>query len=271
MSDDGDSGQKLAFTFHHLARLAHRWGRLQIALPVQDSPIVRSNDIRWVGTSETAPPIIVEQNGEVRGIEADFARDLAKALGKKVRFVPMYWPNLIYDLREKRIDIIMSGMSVTDERRIQVVFLEPCLVIGQTGLIRGKDQTELEYTEAILSTNRRVGTEKDSIGEHFVQENMRDARHVSFPTLAAATRALVEGRTDVVIHDSPCIRWLENRHVDDGLIVAPSVFTKESLAWAVHMDNTDLLESINRILLKWRETGKVEKLINRWIPSAGRD
>ena len=132
-----------------------------------------------VGTSQTAPPIVFEKGGQIVGIEADLARRLAAALGRKLEFVPLYWPNLIPELRGRRIDIIMAGMSVTRERARKVAFTDPYLTVGQRALIREDDLATLGTKQAILSTTARVGLEKGSTGEQFSRETLTGATKIS--------------------------------------------------------------------------------------------
>ncbi len=173
--------------------------------PAAQAP--RPLDVLRVGVSETAPPLIFEQDGEPVGLEADFARQLAQDLGKDLRLVSVFWPNLISELTSHRFDIIMSGMSITDERRRQVAFAEPYLQTGQQALIRREDQATLGTTEAILATDRTVGVEVRSTGLWFAYSRMEKARKIRFRTLERAVEALMNGEVDTVIHDSPCVQW----------------------------------------------------------------
>jgi ABC-type amino acid transport substrate-binding protein len=220
-----------------------------------------------VGTSRTVPPIIFEEDGETVGLEADFARELAAALGMKARLVPMYWPNLIPELRAGRIDIIMAGMSITEERKREVAFTDPYLTTGQAALIRAADRPSLGAVRQVLATRRPIGVEVDSTGERFVAENIPRAARRSFPTVFRAVEALIVGDVDVVIHDQPTILWMAREHAEDDLFVVPGRFTDESLAWAVRRDKAQLRQEINAILEKWKRSGRLEAIIARWVPA----
>jgi len=219
-----------------------------------------------VGTSRTVPPIIFEQDGETVGLEADLARELAAALGMKARLVPMYWPNLIPELRAGRIDIIMAGMSITDERKREIAFTDSYLSTGQAALIRAADRPSLGALRQVLATRRPIGVEVDSTGGRFVRDNIPRAARRSFPTVSKAVDALVLRDVDVVIHDQPTILWLAREHAEDDLLVVPGRFTDEALAWAVRRDNASLRAEINAILAQWKSSGKLEEIIERWVP-----
>jgi polar amino acid transport system substrate-binding protein len=220
-----------------------------------------------VGTSPTAPPIVFEENGETVGLEADFAHALAAELGMKPRFVNMFWPNLIRELRAGRIDIIMAGMSVTDERRHRVAFITPYLTTGQAALIRAADEPSLGSLRQVLATRRPIGVEGDSTGEAFVTERIPRADRRVFPIVSQAVEALVVDEVDAVVHDRLTLLWLARDDAEEDLLVVPGRFTDESLAWAVSRDNDELRDQVEAILERWERTGRLEEIINRWVPA----
>jgi ABC-type amino acid transport substrate-binding protein len=72
---------------------------------------------------------------------------------------------------------------------------------------------------------------------------------------------------DVVIHDQPTILWLAREHAEHDLLVVPGRLTEEALAWAVRRDNTALRQRINEVLETWKRTGRLEEIIERWVPA----
>ncbi len=223
-----------------------------------------------VGVAATAPPIIYTRGSQMVGVEADCARALASALGREVRFVPMYYANLLYELGDKRIDIIMAGMTVTPQRQREAIFTDPYLTIGQMALIRAADRARLPGPAAVLTTTGRVGVENESTGAAFARTHLPNARVVIFPTLEKAADALVLGELDVVIHDSPCIQWIAQQRRSDRLLALPDRLTTEELAWALHPHDTDLRDRINAILAQWRADGTLQGILERWVPVAAR-
>ena len=218
-----------------------------------------------IGVSRSAPPLIYEEDGETRGLEADMARRLTAELNMQPRFVPMFFPNLIFEIRQKNIDIIMAGMSITPARRREVAFAEPYMIVGQQALVRADEAHLYPNTEAVRTPSARIATEASTTGNAYVTRHMTNATRTVFPTLAAAVEALERGLTDIVVTDSTAAAWIAADRDDADLIVVPGLFTEESLAWAVHRDDKRLLGEINGVLRKWKADGTLDQMIARWV------
>jgi len=236
------------------------------AAPVAAAPKAKALPILRIGVSRTAPPIIFERRDVTMGLEAEFAEELAKALGRNYRFVPTFWPNLIPELRGRRIDIVMSGMTVTPERDEVIAFAEPYMTIGLKALIRAKDSDTLSSLEAILKTDKRIGVETGTTAEAFAREHIPQARRYPIATLRESMQALRDERVDIVINDSPTILMMADQYKDIGLVAVPGRFTEDSLAWAVNRFNHELLDQVNEVLRQWKQSGKLDEMIAKWVP-----
>jgi polar amino acid transport system substrate-binding protein len=111
------------------------------------------------GVAPNYEPVIFKQGGEISGIEADLAGLMAESLGRPVELVEMSWFELIPALEESRIDIIMSGMSVTPARREQVLFTDPYMQVGQMALIRTADLGRISDSLSLYRTREKIGFE----------------------------------------------------------------------------------------------------------------
>ena len=183
----------------------------------------------------------------------------------EARLIPMYWPNLVFELRMGRIDIIMAGMSITDERKRNVRFTDAYLTTGQAALIRAEDISAFRTVREVLATRGTVGVEVDSTGERYAAANMPASNRRSFPTIQQAVEALVLGDVDVVIHDQPTVLWLARHQTEEALFVVPERLTEEMLAWAVRRDNVELRDEVNAILAEWKESGRLDDIVAGWV------
>lgn len=217
-----------------------------------------------VGVTATMPPMIFKRNGEYAGIEADLARQLAADLGKTVRFVEVPWDKQIDALLEGRTDIIMSSMSITPARAMRIEFTRPYMKSGQTALVRRTEATAMRV--GMFSSSTRVGTQRGTTGDYFVQQEFPRTKRVYFDTAQAGARALIDKRIDVFIHDAPVNMWLASVNEANGLIVIPTMLTQEYLAWGVRKDDASLRDAADAFLDKARQNGTLQTTIHRWLP-----
>ncbi|MGE9293960.1 MAG: transporter substrate-binding domain-containing protein [Puniceicoccales bacterium] len=221
-----------------------------------------------VGVNPSGPPVIFLQGNKVSGIEADLATYLGESIGREVEFVQLPFHQLIPALLDNKIDIIMSGMSFTEMRAIRVNFSQPYMKVGQMPLVHRSELGKYSNTLGLLNTKGRVGVEKGTTGDLFVQENFIYAERVPYGDVNDAAKDLAAGKIDMVIDDSPIVWWLASENEDSGLAPMVVSLTEEYLAWAVRKDDLELLEECNTFLTKFRSSGDLHKVIKKWLPYA---
>ena len=221
-----------------------------------------------VGVTPNAPPLIFKQANKIVGLEADLAKELAKNLGKSLRFVELEWEDQIPALLENRIDIIMSGMSITGLREVRIVFTIPYFKSGQMALIRREDAARFSTGFFALTTSSGIGVIKDTTGEYFVETNYSSIKKKIFTTPRSAAKAVIDKKIDMFIYDAPMIIYLASENENKGLTVMSALLTEEYLAWGIRKDNKNLLESANEFLRTFNQEGKLNPIIQYWLPFA---
>ncbi len=219
-----------------------------------------------VGLTPNYPPIVFESEGALQGVEVDLAGELAAALGRTLRIEQLEWEALIPALEAGRIDIIMSGMSVTAERAELVAFTDSYLEIGQMALIRLADAERLGRLDVLLATDGRVGYVDATTGAAFVEASMTRATGVPFRDTDAGVAALEAGRIDVFVHDAPTVWRIGAAAEHQGVMGLFWPLTREYLAWAVNRSDDALLEEVDAQIARWRESGRIREILQRWIP-----
>ena len=125
------------------------------AVPVEEDgktvESVASRSVLRVGLTPNYPPVIDRIDGEFAGIEIDLANEAAKGLDKRFQFIELPFEQLIPALTSGEIDIIMSGMSITAERKQKIAFTEPYLHIGQMAVTRIAEVQHLGSLTALLN------------------------------------------------------------------------------------------------------------------------
>jgi len=235
------------------------------AAPPAGTP--KASELR-IGIAPVYPPIAMKEDGQLKGVEVDFANQLSKDLKVKVTFVELPWDGLIPALNDNRIDVIMSGMSITPKRSEEVAFTHPYLRVGQMVLIRRADYSKFRAGATMNAPTARVGFQTGTTGEAYARANLTHAQLQAFPTPEAGIAALRAGQIDFFIHDAPTVWRVSGgfERKDPELMGRYRLLTKEELAWAVRKGDTSLLDRLNGILQTWKKNGEIEHVLDRWIP-----
>jgi ABC-type amino acid transport substrate-binding protein len=218
-----------------------------------------------VGVTSTYPPVIFRQQGQIVGIEADLAVLLGARLNRTVEFVEVDWTQQIDMLLEGGTDIIMSGMSITDARRIRVSFAQPYLETGLMAAVRAADVRLYPSREALLAAPATVGAIEGTTGDAFVQRNFPNGRRVALSRASDGALALRRRSIDIFVHDAPAIAWLVSANEAD-LAVIRHYLSREPLAWAVRPTDTALLDQVNAALAAWKADRTLTTTLARWLP-----
>jgi ABC-type amino acid transport substrate-binding protein len=222
---------------------------------------LRGPEVR-IGVTPDLEPIVFEQEGRIAGVEADLARELAKDLGWRIRWVRVAREDQIDALVKGRVDVLMTGLVVTEDRRRAVDFTDPYLEIGQMALVREEDRPRLAPATQMFITPARVGFERGTTGEQALGGRLARSRVLAYDSVEDGLAALREGKIDYFVHDAPTV-W---RHAHDpGLAGLFRPLTRDSLAWAVRRTDPKLRQEMNAVLARMAEDGRLQAILERWV------
>lgn len=233
--------------------------------PLPPPDVLPAKGVLKVGISTNMPPLIYRQEGQIVGLEAEFAKGLARHLGRRLEFVELAWKDQIPALLEGRTDIIMSGMPITDLRRVRIAFCAPYAKTGQMALIRRNDVRRFKTGYYSLVEIPSIGAVRDTTGDIYIRSNFPDNRKLFFNTLADGVQALLGGKIDVLINDAPAILMAAAKF-ESHLAPMPTMFTSEYLAWGVRKDNPEMLRAANGYIAELKKDGRMQEMVSRWIP-----
>ena len=220
-----------------------------------------------VGITPNNPPLIFRQGGQIAGVEADLARQLGKALNRPIQFIELSWDQQISALLNGETDIIMSGMSITDARKVRIDFTDVYLKSGLVASFRAEDIPKYTSVQSVLESFATVGMIEGTTGDAFVKRNVPKAVRISrLTTPKDAASELKRRSIDIFIHDAPSIIWLVSENEAD-LAALWEPLNEESLAWGVKKGNGLFLEKVNRILGDWKSDGTLNTVLLRWLPA----
>jgi len=239
----------------------------------EKSVVPPDDSILRIGVSTNYPPLIFKQGEDIVGVEADLAREFAAYLGKKPVFVEVSWADQIDQLMAGATDIIMAGMSVTQERLYQINFSKAYFKTGQMALFVNKPVFQhLDNFPALRAqvVSMRVGVVENTTGEIYVMENLSMARKVvRYKSSAAAIEALKGDKIHILVYDGVGVLMLEAANRQYGFKKIPMFLTDEYIAWGVSKNNDALLTSANAFLDEIKGNGKLKEILSQWVPNIG--
>ena len=229
------------------------------------SVVEPKQDTLRVGITPSYPPLIFKTGDKIAGVEVDLAQQLGKELNRKVEFIEFRWDKLIPALLGGEIDIIMSGMSITEARKVRIAFTDHYLKSGLLIAMRTEDSKKYSSLQSIKDSHLAVGVIKETTGDIFVQKNLPRARKVPYSTADRAAYDLKLRRIDIYVDDALSVIWLVSENEAD-LTALWEPLTKEQIAWGVRRDNTELLDQANSILRQWKQDGTLHNVLLKWLP-----
>lgn len=221
------------------------------------------NDTLTVGMELSYPPFeMTDQKGEPSGVSVDLARELGKFTGKKIIIQNTAFDGLIPALKSGKIDLIISSMTITDERRQSVDFSDPYLSTGLC-LLTGTTK-QIASVEDLDKPGMTVAVKKGTTGHTYAAGRIKNARLLVLDKESAAVLEVVQGKADAFIYDqiSTYQNWKRNPDTTRALL---DPFQKEQWGIALRKGDTRLTEQVNRFLKTFREQGGFERLGDRYL------
>ncbi len=108
---------------------------------------------------------MADKKGNFIGFDVDMAKEMAKAMGVKLEIVNTAWDGIIPALVTKKFDIIMSGMTVTQERNLKINFADPYIIVGQTILLNKKHEGKIKSYKDLNDPKYTVTSKLGTTGE----------------------------------------------------------------------------------------------------------
>jgi polar amino acid transport system substrate-binding protein len=227
--------------------------------------IMKRGELRVGFESGYVPFEMTNKKGEFIGFDMDFGRRLAKSMG--VKFVPLNtaWDGIIPALMTGKFDIIMGGMTITQERNLKVNFAEPYIVVGQTILINKKLKNQVLSYKDLNNPKYILTSRMGTTGEQAIKKYIPKATYKGFESEAEAGLEVINGKADALVYDLPFCGFLYGSQGKGKTIFLSDPFTYEPLAWAINKGDPDFLNYLNNFLRQSKGDGFYDRMYKKWI------
>jgi len=241
--------------------------QLQLAESSTLERIQKSGELRVGFESGYLPFEMTSKEGDFMGFDIDMAKEMAKAMG--VKFVPVNtaWDGIIPALLTNKFDILISGMTITQERNLAVNFVEPYIIVGQTIILRKGLEGVIKSYKDLNDPKYTVTSKLGTTGEQAVKRMIPKATYKSFEVETEAAMETLTGKADATVYDLPfCVTFMAQQG-KGNLTFLDTPFTFEPLAWAIKKGDPDFLNWLNNFLHQIKNDGRYDTIYNKWITS----
>lgn len=209
-------------------------------------------------TNAEFPPYEFHENNEIVGIDADIAKAIADKLGMELEIRDMAFDSLIPAVQSGKADFTAAGMTVDEDRKKNVDFTDTYAKAAQVIIV--KDDSEIAAPDDL--TGKKIGVQSGTTGDIYAA-NIEGADIQRFNKGMDAVMALTQGKVDTVIIDREPAKVFVKENA--GLKILDEAFTEEEYAIAVKKGNTELVEKMNGAIKELKESGELQKIIDKYI------
>ncbi len=199
----------------------------------------------------------------VQGFDVDIGNEIAKDLGFEPKWIKSPFEKLFDLLGNGEVELIISAISITSERKKDFAFSEPYYESANT-IARRRDNEKIKDVTSL--SGKKVGVQSSSTGQKFL-EGRSGSLHVTmvkFPTLDDALGALNRTEVDAVIGDLPILTYSIYKSYNN-LITLGNRLTEEEYAVVVRKNEKDVLTKVNATISRLKKSGELEVLRKKWF------
>lgn len=216
------------------------------------------------GSDVAYPPFesLDDKTKEYEGFDIDLIKAIGKYLGyEKTEVINTAWDGLIPSLMNGNFDLIISAMTITDERAKSVDFSDPYFEAGQAVVVR-KSDTAIKKKDDLKG--KTVSVQLGTTGDFAVSE-LKGLKKISrFQTSPEALQEVLNGAADAAVVDDLVAAEFVKQQPDKAK-VAVKKFTFENYGMAIKKGNKQLLADINKALAALKKDGTYDKLYKKWF------
>jgi ABC-type amino acid transport substrate-binding protein len=212
-----------------------------------------------IGIDATLEPMEYIENEKIVGFDVDLGTNLAKELDAKIEFRNINFDDIFNSLDQRQINMIISAVTITDERQKKYDFSSEYLNAGQV-IITKKNNTTIHGVTDL--EGKRIATQTGTTNEKEALKHTPDRLVIRYPDFVQATKALTDGNVDALFTDLPNAKGITSRNSNLKIVSAP--FTKEYYG-IVFLKGDPSVTQVNESLKTLRKKGVISDLEKKWL------
>ena len=212
-----------------------------------------------MATNATFPPYeMTTDAGTIEGIDVDTAKAIAEKLGLELQVDDMEFDAALLSVQQGKADIVMAGVTVTDERKAVMDFSDS-YATGIQSIIVPND-SDIASPDDL--SGKKIGTQRGTTGYIYCSDDFGEDSVVAYDSGLTAVQALNNGQVDaVVIDNAPAKEYVA---ANPGLKVLDTSYTEEDYAIGM-AKGSPLEDAINNALKELKEDGTLQSIVDKYI------
>lgn len=213
-----------------------------------------------MSTNAAFPPYeMTTDSGDLEGIDIEVAGAIAEKLGLELQVDDMDFDAALLATQSGKSDMVMAGVTVTDERQ-KVMDFSDTYAEGIQSIIVPEDS---DIASADDLAGKIIGTQRGTTGYIYCTDDFGEDSVVAYDDGLTAVQALNNGQVDaVVIDNAPAKEFVA---ANPGLKILDTAYAQEDYAIGVAKGNTELLNAINGALEELQADGTLQSIVDKYI------
>ena len=229
------------------------------------APAADGKEYKVAMNAQFPPFESMNSSGQIEGFDVDVMNAIAKEEGFKVTYHQQAWDGIFASLKAGDNDILISGITITDDRKKEMLFSEPYYKITQVVLVpQGKKIVSVEDLKKMDKVGVTIGTTGDLAAQKIL--GATSEKIIRLENLPLMLKEVETGAVDAVISDSAVVADYVKKKGDKGFtMVEVPDFTVEYYGIAVRQDDKALMDKINSGLKKIQASGEYDKISDKYF------
>ena len=212
-----------------------------------------------MATNATFPPYeMTTDAGDIEGIDVETAQAIADKLGLELQIDDMDFDAALLSVQQGKADIVMAGVTVTDERKAVMDFSDSYATGIQSIIV--PEGSDIASPDDLAG--KKIGTQRGTTGYIYCTDDFGEDAVVAYDSGLTAVQALNNGQVDaVVIDNAPAKEYVA---ANPGLKVLETSYAEED--YAIGMAKGSSLEDVvNAALEELKADGTLQSIVDKYI------
>lgn len=212
-----------------------------------------------MSTNAAFPPYeMTTDDGGFEGIDIEIAGAIADKLGLELQVDDMDFDAALLAAQNGKSDIVMAGVTVTDDRKAVMDFSDSYSTGVQVVIVKEGSDVTIDNLG-----DQTIGTQRGTTGYIYCSDDYGDDHVIAYDNGITAVQALLNGQVDCVVIDSaPASEFVAN---NAGLTILDTEYVTEDYAIGLGKGNTALLDAINGALADLKADGTIDSIVSKYI------